>query len=85
MGTTSKPKEDWDPRSEDVLRDQRAAYDAMRERCPGAPLARMELKVVAEEVLGRAARIEPAPGKSPVIAVYPESGFASLPLSIRSQ
>ena len=27
---------DWDPTAEDVLRDQRAAYDAMRERCPVA-------------------------------------------------
>lgn len=29
-------KQDWDPRSDNVLRDQRAAYDAMRERCPVA-------------------------------------------------
>ena len=29
-------KPDWDPRSAEVLRDQRAAYDAMRERCPVA-------------------------------------------------
>ncbi|TKA92976.1 cytochrome P450 [Halopseudomonas bauzanensis] len=29
-------KQDWDPRSDSVLRDQRAAYDAMRERCPVA-------------------------------------------------
>ena len=27
---------DWDPKAEEVLRDQRAAYDAMRERCPVA-------------------------------------------------
>jgi len=26
----------WDPEAEDVLRDQRAAYDAMRESCPVA-------------------------------------------------
>lgn len=29
-------KQDWDPRSDSTLRDQRAAYDAMRERCPVA-------------------------------------------------
>ncbi|MCO5787079.1 cytochrome P450 [Pseudomonas sp. G11-1] len=29
-------KQDWAPRSDSVLRDQRAAYDAMRERCPVA-------------------------------------------------
>jgi cytochrome P450 len=28
--------QDWDPDAEDVLRDQRAAYDAMRESCPVA-------------------------------------------------
>ena len=58
-------------------------YGAGIHVCPGAPLARMELRVVMEELLGRTARIEPAPGKSPVNAVYPASGFASLPLSIR--
>lgn len=31
-----KPKSDWDPRSESVRRDQRAAYDEMREHCPVA-------------------------------------------------
>ncbi|HQR53995.1 MAG TPA: cytochrome P450 [Burkholderiales bacterium] len=31
-----KREQDWDPRSEAVMRDQRAAYDAMRERCPAA-------------------------------------------------
>jgi len=30
------PDPDWDPRSPDVIRDQRAAYDALRERCPVA-------------------------------------------------
>ena len=34
MKDTLKP--DWDPRSETVIRDQRAAYDAMRKRCPVA-------------------------------------------------
>lgn len=27
---------DWDPKSDAVQRDQRAAYDEMRERCPVA-------------------------------------------------
>lgn len=31
---SNKHQPDWDPRAEEVLRDQRAAYDAMRERCP---------------------------------------------------
>ena len=31
-----KPRPDWDPRSDAVLGDQIAAYDAMRSRCPVA-------------------------------------------------
>jgi cytochrome P450 len=62
---------------------QNLLYGAGIHVCPGAPLARMELKVVMEELLGRTARIEPMPGKPPTIAAYPASGFASLPLSIR--
>jgi cytochrome P450 len=31
-----KNQPDWDPRSPEVLRDQRAAYDQMRESCPVA-------------------------------------------------
>lgn len=31
-----RPRADWDPRSADVLRDQLAAYDEMRARCPVA-------------------------------------------------
>ncbi len=30
------PSPDWDPRDDTVLRDQRRAYDEMRERCPVA-------------------------------------------------
>lgn len=30
------PAVDWDPRDADTLRDQGAAYDAMRARCPVA-------------------------------------------------
>ena len=32
----SELQQDWDPLSEEVQRDQRAAYDEMRERCPVA-------------------------------------------------
>ena len=32
----SQPHPDWDPKSREVLRDQRAAYDEMRRRCPVA-------------------------------------------------
>jgi len=33
---TMDTQRDWDPKSDAVLRDQRAAYDEMRERCPVA-------------------------------------------------
>jgi cytochrome P450 len=32
----TRPAPDWDPRDPSVLRDQRTAYDEMRERCPVA-------------------------------------------------
>lgn len=34
--TSHRRQPDWDPRSEAVLSDQAAAYDAMRHRCPVA-------------------------------------------------
>lgn len=33
---SEKPSEDWEPQSQDVQRDQRKAYDEMREHCPVA-------------------------------------------------
>lgn len=33
---SDRPTPDWDPRNAAVLRDQRDAYDALRERCPVA-------------------------------------------------
>ena len=58
-------------------------YGAGIHVCPGAPLARMELSVVMEALLGRATAIEPVPGKAASRAAYPASGFADLPVSIR--
>ncbi len=51
--------------------------------CPGAPLARLELQIVMEELLGRSTAIELAPDRSAINATYPESGFFTLPLRIR--
>lgn len=51
--------------------------------CPGAPLARMELLVVMQELLARTSRIEPATDQPPTRAPYPASGFGSLHLRIR--
>jgi cytochrome P450 len=36
VNVSDQPTYDWDPRDVSVLRDQRAAYDEMRERCPVA-------------------------------------------------
>lgn len=48
--------------------------------CPGMPLAQLELRVFLEELLARTERISLVPEKSPALAVYPASGFATLPL-----
>lgn len=50
--------------------------------CPGAPLARMEMRVAVQELLARTTRIGPMPDRPPTDAVYPASGFATLPLQI---
>lgn len=50
--------------------------------CPGAQLARLELRVVMEELLKSTRRITLAPGRQPTIAVYPASGFSTLPVQL---
>ena len=51
--------------------------------CPGAPLARLELQVVMEELLRHTTAIELVPDKLPTNAAYPASGFSTLPLRIQ--
>ena len=58
-------------------------YGAGIHRCPGAPLARMELRLLMEELLERSTRIQLVPDQLPTQAVYPVSGLATLPLWIR--
>lgn len=58
-------------------------YGAGIHYCPGAPLARLEMRVFLEELLARTREIAFAPEQPSTIAVYPASGFATLPLRIR--
>ena len=58
-------------------------YGAGIHVCPGAPLARMEMRVAMEELFARTTRIDSIPDRPPTGAVYPGSGFATLWLRIR--
>lgn len=50
--------------------------------CPGAQLAKLELRVVMEELLNGTNEITPVPDRQPALAIYPASGFSTLPLRI---
>ena len=50
-------------------------YGAGIHVCPGAPLARLELRLLVLALLGAAESILPAPGKASARAVYPAGGY----------
>lgn len=58
-------------------------YGAGVHVCPGAPLARLELRVVMEELLSGTQHIGLAADAIVIKAHYPASGFSSLPLAIQ--
>jgi cytochrome P450 len=57
-------------------------YGAGIHVCPGAPLARLELLLLMEELLGRSQRITFRPDTALQQATYPASGYSLLPLTI---
>lgn len=63
-------------------RDHNLLYGAGVHVCPGAPLARMELRVLMEEFLSAVDTLEPTPGDRPERAVFPTGGFSYLPIII---
>lgn len=74
-----------DPQSFRVERDASAnlLWGAGIHVCPGAPLARMELRVAVQALLDGTTDIDPIAQRPPTSAVYPASGFATLPMHIK--
>lgn len=58
-------------------------YGAGIHVCPGAPLARLEMRVVLEELLKKTSQIKLIDDKPPVKARYPASGYSVLPVVLQ--
>lgn len=58
-------------------------YGAGIHVCPGSPLARLELRIIMENILARTSSIQFDSGSQPTNAVYPASGFSRLPLALQ--
>ena len=57
-------------------------YGAGIHVCPGAPLARMELRVAVQALLDGTTSIDPMTQRPPSHAVFPASGYATVPVQI---
>jgi hypothetical protein len=66
-------------------RDQNLLYGAGIHICPGAPLARMELRILIEEFLRGIDTLEFASHELPGRAVFPTGGFNYLPMIIEKK
>ena len=64
-------------------RDKNLLYGAGLHVCPGAPLARLELRLLMEALLAGTRGIDLAPNQTPERARFPASGFASLPVRMQ--
>lgn len=77
--------EDSDSFRLDRNQDNNLLWGAGIHVCPGAPLARLEMRVFMEELLSRTSEIALAPEKPAAFAVYPASGYATLPLKLEER
>ena len=75
-----------DPDAYDPERNaaQNLLYGAGIHVCPGAPMARLELRLIIEALLRRTRSIRLSPDRPPVRAYYPSSGFSALPIRVET-
>ena len=63
-------------------RDNNLLYGAGVHVCPGAPLARLELRLIIAALLANTTDISLASSRLPARASFPASGFSSLPVRL---